>query len=460
MLSGHDPAISPMHLPPLADLAPGTSGRSAAAVQQATAVNPDERFLGMPGLAGALGISLPSTAALGGSRGAGHKTMALEKDEETGAPRRLLYAGIAAALMAAALGAFFLLEDTPPPAPTATGMGETTQEFVVVTATGEPGAAPAGPTPGGTDGTREEAVADNPSPTPPALTSTAVPPSTPTPTATAPADNNLPDSHLGRDGMSMLLVPAGQFLMGSTRSEVEAASALCLTVGDNDPCGLGEFANEMPQRSIYLDAFYIDETEISNDAYRRCVAAGACDRPDYRGGRYAPPGYYDDPLFGDYPVVHVRWDQARAYCGWAGARLPTEAEWEKAARGTEGFAYPWGNQFDPNLANTQEGGGDRLRPAGSYPAGASPYGVLDMAGSLWEWVEDWFDPGYYSEMPDRNPPPAPAGTDKVLRGGGYSSFRHYARTTNRGFENPNTSSAYRGFRCALAADRVSDERSE
>jgi formylglycine-generating enzyme required for sulfatase activity len=279
-------------------------------------------------------------------------------------------------------------------------------------------------------------------------TATASP--SPSPTATITGEV-LPDTFRAQDGALMRLVPAGEFLMGSTGMEVEAAVASCVQHPDDDACATSDFAGELPQRSVFLTAFYLDETEVTNAQYRACVNAGGCNDLPAGTGRYRRSEYYDRDTFARYPVVWVSWADAEDYCAWAGKRLPTEAEWEKAARGVDGRIFPWGNTFDPTLANTQERGLEELTPVGQYPQGASPYGMLDMAGNVWEYVADWYDPAYYGQSPD-NDPPGPAASpsgDRILRSGSYANFQHYARAANRGFVPPNSRTQFRGIRCAL-----------
>jgi formylglycine-generating enzyme required for sulfatase activity len=193
--------------------------------------------------------------------------------------------------------------------------------------------------------------------------------------------------------MEMVCVPAGEFLMGST---------------DDDPYAEDD---EKPQHAVYLDAFWIDKYEVTNAQYRACVKAGACEEPR--------PCDIDDYNAPEQPVVCVSWDDAQDYAAWAGGRLPTEAEWEKAARGTDGRIYPWGNSPpDCNKANYGDCAGKTL-PVGSHPDGASPYGALDMAGNVWEWVADWYDPDYYSQSPGRSPQGPESGDFRVLRGGAF-----------------------------------------
>jgi formylglycine-generating enzyme required for sulfatase activity len=216
----------------------------------------------------------------------------------------------------------------------------------------------------------------------------------------------------------MVSVPAGEFIMGSEE-------------GDSD---------EQPVHTIYLDAFYIDKTEVTNAQYRQCVEAGACDAP-------VDATYYDNADYAQHPVVFVSWHDADAYCRWAGKRLPTEAEWEKAARGTDGRTYPWGEGIDCDRAQHGECAGQTV-PVGSKPKGASPYGALDMAGNVWEWVADWYDSGYYSQSPARNPQGPDSGEERVLRGGSWSYGANFVRSANRYGDSPVDRFDNVGFRCA------------
>lgn len=218
----------------------------------------------------------------------------------------------------------------------------------------------------------------------------------------------------------MVVVPAGPFLMGQ----------------DEGP------RSNRPQREVYLDAFSIDRTEVTNAAFADFVRETGFQPEGWDAARAVPADG------GDYPAVGLLWREADAYCRWAGKRLPTEAEWEKAARGTDGRRYPWGEEWDPNLANTAESGHGALRPVGSYPAGASPYGALDLAGNAAEWVADYFDFSYYSRAPDRNPAGPSAVLDHGLRGGSWASPAAHAQTFFRDSSHSTRPNPRAGFRCA------------
>ena len=192
----------------------------------------------------------------------------------------------------------------------------------------------------------------------------------------------------------MVTVPAGDFTMGSN---------------DDD---------SKPAHQVYLNAFSIDKYEVTNAQYKQCVDAGKCSPPAKSESR-TRNWYYGVPKYNNYPVIYVSWDDAKRYCAWAGKRLPTEAEWEKAARGTDGRIYPWGNSFDARKLNSSEGGKGDTTAVGSYPDGASPYGALDMAGNVSEWVADRYDENYYANSPRNNPPGPSSGLGHVQRGGDW-----------------------------------------
>jgi eukaryotic-like serine/threonine-protein kinase len=249
------------------------------------------------------------------------------------------------------------------------------------------------------------------------------------------------------DQMEQVFVPAGAFLMGS--DDIEAKREI----------EGGRAYPEIHQHTVYLDEFWIDKYEVTNSQYAQCVAAGVCDLPLDRGS-YTYRSYFDNPDFSDYPVVWVNWYQANDYCGWAGRRLPTEAEWEKAARGTDGQKYPWGNEpvtgeranfcdihCTRDIANMNfDDGYPDTAPVGSYPAGASPYGAMDMSGNVWEWTSTIIQPYPYDANDGREDP---AGTgERVWRGGPWSNGIWWMRSSVR----YRSVSWYRwyvlGFRCA------------
>ncbi len=227
----------------------------------------------------------------------------------------------------------------------------------------------------------------------------------------------------------MALIPAGYFQMGSSTGQ----------------------ANERPEHPVLLDAFYIDLYEVTNVQYRACVEAGAC-TPSARRNSFTRTGYRDDPAFDAYPVIGVTWDQGIDYCSWAGKRLPTEAEWEYAASGRENLAWPWGNTFDANLSAASA---PDVQPVGSYPGGASPFGVLDMAGNVTEWVIDVYNEDFYANSPASNPLNTGGGDTRIFRGGSFASRQSDSYTTSRRFVNDRGyNDVDIGIRCAKDATEV------
>ncbi len=254
----------------------------------------------------------------------------------------------------------------------------------------------------------------------PTETKTAVPTKTatiaPTPEPTLGIGSTMINA---RDGAEMVYVPAGEFLMGS-----EDADAV---------------SDEAPEHTVYLDAYWIYKNEVTNAQYRQCIEDGVCS-----GNLSSYPET-------DYPAVYMDWYEANEYCTWAGGRLPTEAEWEKAARGTDGRTYPWGEESPTCiLAQFCDCSGETV-PVGSFLGGASPYGALDMAGNVWEWVADWYDAEYYQNSPSQNPTGPASGTGRVIRGGSWHISGRYLRVSYRDWLNPDYSSGNRGgFRCLFS----------
>lgn len=291
-----------------------------------------------------------------------------------------------------------------------------------------------------------------PPPPPPASTPQRETPAAPAPTEILPTPiPTLPPSPEAetiktspRDGMTQILIPAGTFTMGG------------LDVYRKD--------DEQPAREVYLNAYWMDQVEVTNGMYNLCVQDGAC-RPPALNSSDNRADYFGNPDFNDYPVVHVTWYDANAYCLWAGRRLPTEAEWERAARGGDLRNFPWGDE-PPNehTANFMNLVGDTSR-VGSYAEGASPFGILDMAGNVWEWVADRYRQDYYARAPSENPP-GPAAEEvfnnlRVIRGGSFQDDWIRLRLAGRSaldgpspFAQPGEDAYYGrssvrvGFRCA------------
>ena len=248
-----------------------------------------------------------------------------------------------------------------------------------------------------------------------------------------------------KDGAVMVYVPAGEFLMGTSDADIEYYKEIFPLRR------ISRFDNERPQRTVFLDAFYIDKFEVTNQQYKQFLSETG----------YTPKHYLDYEPYNtpNFPAAVLEWEDAVAYANWVGKRLPTEAEWEKAARGTDGRIWPWGDEWDGTKLSGNDGTGlkdgyKETAPIGQFPQGASPYGAHDMAGNLWEWVSDWYDPNYYrTSPPNVNPKGPETGDGHVLKGGGWAENLDFTRCANRLGGNPG--SLLRGFRCAM--DALSEE---
>ena len=250
------------------------------------------------------------------------------------------------------------------------------------------------------------------------------------PTETIPvASALLPTQITDTTGMPMILVTEGAFTMGS-----------------NDYS-----ANEKPVHSVSLDSFYIDKYEVTNRYYNLCVLNGMCLPPAKRSS-YSRKNYFGDSLYDGYPVIYVTWEMAATYCEWRNARLPSEAEWEKSARGTDGRVYPWGDTIEDTDANYNGLVGD-TETVGRHFSGISSYGLFDMAGNVQEWVSDWYQMDYYSIFNNiaLNPLGPLTGNERMVRGGSWDAGKNFIRTTYRGKSSPTISYYNIGFRCAKDA---------
>lgn len=227
---------------------------------------------------------------------------------------------------------------------------------------------------------------------------------------------------IGKDGAPMVLVPPGEFLMGSNEGD----------------------ADEMPPHRVHLDGYYMDRYEVTVGQYAKFLEATSHE---------TPPEWntMNQAQHQKRPVAFVNWADANTYCRWAGKRLPTEAEWEKAARGTDSRIYPWGNEIptqrQANFSKQDWNDHAALLPVGLLEEGKSPYGIFDLAGNVREWVADWYDDKYYEQSPNRNPNGPERGEGKVLRGGSWLHDPKYLRSAYREPNTPSLRVANYGFRC-------------
>lgn len=230
----------------------------------------------------------------------------------------------------------------------------------------------------------------------------------------------------------MVLVPAGEFIMGDS-TYYDWTFLLAYNIYDG------------PEHRVYLDAFYIDKYEVTNEQYKKFV-----EETGYRMPRCWNDSRFNQPK---QPIVGITWEDAVAYATWAGKRLPTEAEWEKAARGTDKRAWPWGNKFDKEKCNVWESVIKATTPVGKHENGKSPYGCYDMAGNAWEWCADYYDQNYYYASLQKNPTGPDSGLQRVVRGGSFLYFGHYARCAARYRVPWYAESPQIGFRCAKSAGK-------
>jgi len=259
------------------------------------------------------------------------------------------------------------------------------------------------------------------------------------PTQLIPTITPLPTEITDAKDRQMVLVPAGEFTMGSNSTA----------------------SDEKPIHRVYLDAFYIDIYEVTNVRYKACVEMDVCDPPKQMNSA-TRSSYYDNSEFDNYPVIYVDWNMAKTYCEWQNARLPTEAQWEKAARGdTDDRVFPWGDTFNGSFANfcdkncsldwadhNYNDGYPDTAPVGSYPSGRSPYGIYDLAGNVWEWVADLYNGNYYASSPSTNPTGPNFGEYHTLRGGSWDNDVDGIRTSNRTKAKVEAFNPNFGFRCA------------
>jgi len=285
--------------------------------------------------------------------------------------------------------------------------------------------------------------------------------------------------------MKQVCVPGGKFQMGASDAQYQAAVKLCMSGNINQSSCQDYYNHQRPVHTVNLDLFWIDQTDVTNAQFEVFINDSGHKTDAEKQGKgyvYNIPGPDWDLTLGadwkhpqgpksnlngleKHPVVQVSWNDADAYCKWAGRRLPTEAEWEKAARGSDERIYPWGNQkpagnllnfADKNVGenwsdNSIDDGYRFTSPVGNYPAGASPYGALDMAGNVEQWVADWYSSTYYNNSPDKNPTGPESGQERVERGGSWNGNDNVTRSAQREEGVPANSSSTVGFRCAESA---------
>jgi len=438
LLTGRNPSSTPFHFSPIGHLAPHVSAPVAAAVEQAVNMNPKSRFASAGQFCEAM-------------RGRSDNTILLP-----GRTKRVvsLKWPALAIIMLAAIGILFL-----------NGLFDKKGEELASQETWGVDLEVLPSTEVTTDsGLPQKTAKPILTPTPAPATATKAPTANPTATPTPDWTGRTLISAI--DGMTALFIQPGDFIMGSRSGDSKA---------DED---------EKPQHTVFVRGFWIDEMEITNAMFARFVEETDYETDAERSGgslvwsdknemvhteaaNWRHPRGAESDIIGldGHPVVQVSWNDARRYCSWAGRRLATEAEWEKAARGTTGSRYPWGSQepaghlsnfADVNLPvywadESVDDGFRYTAPAGRYPAGASLYGALNMAGNVYEWVNDWYGPDYYSLNEGTNPQGPKSGEVRVLRGGSWTSSGEYTRSAFRLAQAPAESTDAYGFRCAQSA---------
>jgi formylglycine-generating enzyme required for sulfatase activity len=250
----------------------------------------------------------------------------------------------------------------------------------------------------------------------------------------------------------MVLVAAGEFLMGE---DGDVIFQDCKQ--ESERCSRDHFMDQEPVHKVWVDDFYIDIYEVTNAQYKECVNSNVCTKPDRQ--LESNPSYYDNTKFDDYPVVFISWHMASQYCEWRNARLPTEAEWEKAARGNEeGKVYPWGDDPPACAIGAYDGATfydcnpetENPTHVGSY--GPNGYGLFDMIGNVSEWVMDWYSATYYDDSPYSNPLGPSSGNHRIHRGGSWQHYLYATRNSMRTDRSPGDAFSYNGFRCARSVE--------
>jgi serine/threonine protein kinase len=435
LLTGQEPVEAPernlgVALPAPSSLNPALSPPVEAAILKAMALLPDERFQAAQSLQAALRPT-PAPAALGRASGGAQivpdTQPPVSPATPTGAAAARLpwgWIGAGAALLlvvALLLGGWLGSQLSAPADPTPTPS---------FTASASPASSLA-PT-------------DTPPPAPPAS-------HTPAPPTASATFASLPPQLTDERGVPMALIPAGEFRMGE---DADISLAECQKYYN---CERDWFTDEEPVHTVSLDAYYIDVYEVTNARYAACVQERACDPPSETSS-FTQDNYYGDPAYADYPVLYVDWNAAQVYCQWRGGSLPSEAQWEKAARGgLEGMIYPWGNRAATcQLANffvvdNKMCQGD-IYEVGSYAANG--FGLYDVVGNVREWVYDWYQDNYYGSSPFANPTGADSGGHRVARGGVWFNSEDDLHVANRLILDPSYSNYDLGFRCArLPQDR-------